>query len=115
MINGNHGQGTHSTKMVADKSDKNTPNASKFIFPNCLPKPKSLESRWKKASWAFVVCLGWWLISFSKGYKKLMNRGVARAQRDGVKTTKKKLPPIFFQIPFLGHGVSNGAKWYDLP
>ena len=39
-----------------------------------------------------------------------MNRGVARAQRDGVKTTKKKLPPIFFQIPFLGHGVSNGAK-----
>ena len=50
MINGKHGQGTHSTKMGADKLAKNTPNAPKFISPNCLPKPKSLGFRWKKAS-----------------------------------------------------------------
>ena len=42
MTNGKHGQGTHSTKMVADKLAKNTPNAPKSISPNCLPKPKSL-------------------------------------------------------------------------
>ena len=34
---GKHGQGTHSTKMGADKLSENTPNA-----PICLPKPKSL-------------------------------------------------------------------------
>ena len=50
MINGKHGQGTHSTKMSADKLAENTPNASKFISPNCLPKPKNLWFRWKKAS-----------------------------------------------------------------
>ena len=33
--------------MGADKSAKNTP---KFIGQNCLPKPKSLGFRWKKAS-----------------------------------------------------------------
>ena len=38
--NGNHGQGTHSTKMGADSSVENTPNAPKFICPICLPKPK---------------------------------------------------------------------------
>ena len=38
MINGKHGQGTHSTKMGADKSAENTLNATKIIFPNCLPK-----------------------------------------------------------------------------
>ena len=32
--------GTHSTKMGADKSAKNTPNVPKFICPICLPKPK---------------------------------------------------------------------------
>ena len=37
-------------QMGADKSDKNTPNAQKFICPNCLPKLKSLGFRWKKAS-----------------------------------------------------------------
>ena len=36
--------------MGADKSAENTPNAPKFICLNCLPKPKSLEFRWKKAS-----------------------------------------------------------------
>jgi hypothetical protein len=33
---------THSTKMGADKLAENTPNAQKFIFQNCLPKPKIL-------------------------------------------------------------------------
>ena len=28
---GKHGQGTHSTKMGADKSAENTPNAPKFV------------------------------------------------------------------------------------
>ena len=33
--------------MGADESAENTP---KFTIPNCLPKPKSLAFRWKKAS-----------------------------------------------------------------
>ena len=37
-------------KMGADKSAKNTPNATNFICTNCLPKPKSLEFRRKKAA-----------------------------------------------------------------
>ena len=32
-------------KMGADKSAENTPNAPKFICPNCLLKPKSLGFR----------------------------------------------------------------------
>ena len=36
--------------MGADKLFKNTPNAPKFICPNCLPKPRSLGFWWKKAS-----------------------------------------------------------------
>ena len=43
-------EGTVCTKMGADKSAENTPNAPKFIGPNCLPKPKSLGFWWKKAS-----------------------------------------------------------------
>ena len=50
MINGKHGQGTHSTKMGADKLDENTPNAPKFICPICLPKDKSSGFQWKMAS-----------------------------------------------------------------
>ena len=42
MINRKHGQGTHCTKMGADKLAENNPNAQTFIFPNCLLKPKSL-------------------------------------------------------------------------
>ena len=41
---------THSTKMGADKSGENTPYVPKFLCINCLPKPKSLGFRWKKAS-----------------------------------------------------------------
>ena len=33
-MNGKHGQGTHSTKMGANKSAENNPNAPKFICPN---------------------------------------------------------------------------------
>ena len=50
-----HGQGTHSTKMGADKLTESTPNAPKFICPNRLPKPKSLVFRWKRLHWASVV------------------------------------------------------------
>ena len=46
-INGKHGQGTHSTKIGADKSAKNTPNA---IHPKCdsLQMPKKLSAQAQK-------------------------------------------------------------------
>jgi hypothetical protein len=50
LINGKHGQGTHSTKMGADNSAENTPNTPEFICPIYLPKPKSSGFQWKKAS-----------------------------------------------------------------
>ena len=48
MNNGKHGQGTHCTKMGADGLAQNTPIASEFICPICLPKPKSSGFQWKK-------------------------------------------------------------------
>ena len=36
--------------MGSDSSAENTQNAPKLFFPICLPKPKSLEFQWKKAS-----------------------------------------------------------------
>ena len=48
---------THWTKMGADSSAENTPNAPEFIFPICLPKPKSSGFQWKKAS--LGVCSRW--------------------------------------------------------
>ena len=59
MINGKHGQKTHSTKMGADELAENTPNAEKFICPICLPMPKSLGFGWKKASSG--VCNPWFV------------------------------------------------------
>ena len=62
MINERYGQGTHSTKMGADKSADNITNAPKFICPNCLPYPKSLGFLWKKVSlgvrspWERIIC-----------------------------------------------------------
>ena len=56
MENMDIGQGTHSTKMGADKLAENTQNAPKFICPNCLPKPKSLGFQYKRFHWATVVC-----------------------------------------------------------
>ena len=44
------GQGTHCTKMGADSLAENTPNAPELICPIWLPKPKSSEFQWKKAS-----------------------------------------------------------------
>jgi hypothetical protein len=43
LINGKNGQGTHSTKIGVDIFFENTPNALKFICPNCLPEPKDLR------------------------------------------------------------------------
>ena len=52
----NMDKGTHSTKMGADKSAENTPNAPKIFGPICLPKPKSLGFSKKKSSlWVSVV------------------------------------------------------------
>ena len=36
--------------MGADSLAENTPNAPEFICPICLPKHKSSEFQWKKAS-----------------------------------------------------------------
>ena len=41
--------------MGADKLAENTPNAQKFMCPNCMSKPKSLGFRWKRLHWASVV------------------------------------------------------------
>ena len=46
--NGKHGQGTHSTKMGADKLAKNNPNAPKCICPNCLQKAQKFGISMKK-------------------------------------------------------------------
>ena len=37
----NMGQGAHYTQMGADSLAENAENASEFICPICLPKPKS--------------------------------------------------------------------------
>ena len=42
----NMGQGTHCTKMGADRLEENTPNARKFICPS----PKDLDFNEKRAS-----------------------------------------------------------------
>ena len=39
-----------STKMGADNLAESTPNAPKSVSPICLPKPRSSEFQWKKAS-----------------------------------------------------------------
>ena len=49
MNNGKHGQETHCSKMGADSLAKIIPNASEFICPICLPKPKFSEFQWIKA------------------------------------------------------------------
>ena len=50
MINGKHGQGTHSIKMGADSAAENIPNSPEFICPICLPKRKKSGFQWKKNS-----------------------------------------------------------------
>jgi hypothetical protein len=56
-INGKHGQGNRSNQIDADKLAKNTPNAPKFIWQNCLPKPKSLKFDEKRFHWASVAAI----------------------------------------------------------
>ena len=51
----NMGQWTHCTKMGADKLAGNTPNAPKFICPNCLPGPKVWDFDEKMLHWVSVV------------------------------------------------------------
>ena len=50
-LNGKHRQGTHSTKMGADKLAKNSPNAQKLICPS----PKIWDLDEKRLHWASVV------------------------------------------------------------
>ena len=57
MINGKHGQGTHSTKMGEDRSTKNTPNAPKFVVPNCLPKSPQNRLHWTSVVRAYKAKL----------------------------------------------------------
>ena len=44
-----------STKMGADKSAENTPNATKFLCPICLPKPKLYEFSKKSSLCVSVI------------------------------------------------------------
>ena len=46
------GQGTHSTKMGADKSAEDTP---KLNYPNCLPNPNVWDFDEKRLYWGSVV------------------------------------------------------------
>ena len=43
MENNKHGQGTHSTKMGADSSAINTPNAQNLSAQFVCPSPKVLD------------------------------------------------------------------------
>ena len=54
-FNEKHGQGTHCTKMGADKLAENTPNAPKFICPS----PNVWDFNEKRLHWASVVCCLW--------------------------------------------------------
>ena len=53
MIDGKHGQGTHSTKMDADKLAENTSNAPKYICPS--PEVWDFDKK-KRLNQASVVC-----------------------------------------------------------
>jgi hypothetical protein len=58
LINEKHGQGTHSTKMGADKSAKisqMSPNLSAQIV---CPSPKDRDFDEKRLHWAFVARVG---------------------------------------------------------
>ena len=56
LIDGKHGQGTHSTKFGAAKSTKSTPNAPQIFVPTCPPKAKGLRFS-KKALFVLSPCL----------------------------------------------------------
>ena len=45
-----------STKMGADKSAENTPNAPKIFGPICLPKPQNLGFSKRSSLWVSIVC-----------------------------------------------------------
>ena len=52
--NGKHEQGTHSTKMGADKLAENTPNAPKFICPKLSTQEQKFGLHWASvAQWSF--------------------------------------------------------------
>ena len=51
MNNGNHGKGTHCTKMGADSLAENTPHAPEFVYPS--PKVSNFDE--KTLHWAFVI------------------------------------------------------------
>ena len=50
MVNGKHGQETHITKMGADQSAKNTPNAPKNVWSNLSAQAQKFEIFEKKLS-----------------------------------------------------------------
>ena len=53
---GKHGQGTHCTKMGADSSAENPPNAPEFLSAQFVwPSPKVLDFNEKRLHWASVV------------------------------------------------------------
>ena len=56
---GKHGQGTHITKIRANKSAKKPTNAPKLFGPICLSMPKSLGFSKKKAISECPEFVGW--------------------------------------------------------
>ena len=50
-----HGQGTHCTKMGADSSAENTPNALELSAQFVCPSPKVLDFNEKRLHWASVL------------------------------------------------------------
>ena len=123
--------------MVADKSAQNTPNAPKFIYPNCLPKPKSFGFQWKKAS--LGVGSPWSRLSLRFNqrdavvfWKKVMFRNEIRRQAGKFSTTRSiRIPEIskiiwnkekvvYFQTYwvltyFIERGQQQFGRMADLP
>ena len=82
MINGKHGQGTHSTKMGADKWTENTPNAPKSYLPELSAHGQKFRNSMKKGfigrPWSVlfgisrsVACMAWHFIATNGLNRKL--------------------------------------------
>ena len=56
LTDGNHGQGTHSTKMGAGSFAENTPSTSEFFWPICPMGPQVWDIVVKRHHRVSVVC-----------------------------------------------------------
>ena len=83
--------------LCSPNSNPNSQNAPTFICPNCLPKPKSLGFRWKKASLGVSsnyrapmakICSGvptptttFWWINNNKYHTRVIISRIVRSER----------------------------------